>query len=1059
MKHTGPVFSRKRIDVLWLVEHIAREMDVACAVRAMARRRNGLEITVRNLFLDAREMLETCEPRVVVHPFFYFVRGALATEDFVEAWPGAVHFNLAWEEIHYKAHRKIKAPADEFTKKKVIHHAWGPFYRSYLLEHGVPEEHVFVNGQPAYQLYKDPYRRHYPCREELAKRFGLDPARRWIFFPENFRWAFLGDKIRFFVRAGGDFDEMIGMRDFSLESLRHAMKWCNEAGKDERLEVIFRPRPSTDSRLLKDFFRENVGEPTPRFRFLKDGSVREWILASDAVFSSYSTSLIEAAIAGKPAYVVEPRETPEALRYDWCRLAPHLRSLEEFLSACDSRGSGEESGLRTWAEGEMLSKGDPIAGLCDFVTGLARGAPEAAMGPRRRISRRKKFFNEKTHEKDVFTGADVERWTREWDDLLKGSPLSAYRPEVGRIVSSALRREEGKEAVPDAEPPGKLIRWLGRRTPRHDRPPVRPLLEDLREFLRRSRALRRALRWYRARTVADPGWGRTIAADPAVWRTALERASDGPEVLIATSLGGYWAGVMLESLLAVALTLRGARVRILLCDGVLPACQLCDGRDFRFPRFAASGPQGGLCRRCHAPGRKVYEELGLPVLRFSDFLEPDARVEAARIAAAVPFEEIGRYGRDGVPIGEHALAGALRFFGRGDLTGEVLGEPILRRYFHAALLSASAARRVFAERRYRSAVFHHGIYVPQGLIGAEARRSGTRVVNWNPAYRKRCFVFSHGDTYHHTLLEEPVDSWEDMPWGPEQEAEILAYLRSRWEGTEDWIWFHRSPRQDAGAIARAVGLDLSRPFVGLLTNVIWDAQLHYRPSAFPTMMDWILATIRHFAGRPEVPLVIRIHPAEVWGTLPSRQRVEAEIRKVFPVLPPNVRVIPPESRASTYAIMERANAALIFGTKTGVELAAMGIPVVVAGEAWIRNKGLTLDARSPDDYFRILEKLPLPERMTEAQVRRARKYAYHFFFRRMIPIDCMEPTGGDPPFRVRLSTVRDLEPGKLPGLDCALAGILDGSPFIYPAERESGGRSHAGCRTDISSSCGLKPEA
>ena len=30
-----------------------------------------------------------------------------------------------------------------------------------------------------------------------------------------------------------------------------------------------------------------------------------------------------------------------------------------------------------------------------------------------------------------------------------------------------------------------------------------------------------------------------------------------------------------------------------------------------------------------------------------------------------------------------------------------------------------------------------------------------------------------------------------------------------------------------------------------------------------------------------------------------------------------------------------------------------------AGEAWIRNKGLTLDARSPEDYVRILDRLPL----------------------------------------------------------------------------------------------------
>ena len=72
--------------------------------------------------------------------------------------------------------------------------------------------------------------------------------------------------------------------------------------------------------------------------------------------------------------------------------------------------------------------------------------------------------------------------------------------------------------------------------------------------------------------------------------------------------------------------------------------------------------------------------------------------------------------------------------------------------------------------------------------------------------------------------------------------------------------------------------------------------------------------------------------------------------------------------------------------------------------------------------------------MPAEQVTRARKYAYHFFFRRMVPVPSIVPTKAVPPFRIELERLDDLLPGRQPGLDVICDGILNGSPFIYPAE-------------------------
>jgi len=533
-----------------------------------------------------------------------------------------------------------------------------------------------------------------------------------------------------------------------------------------------------------------------------------------------------------------------------------------------------------------------------------------------------------------------------------------------------------------------------------------------------------------------PDWNCLLNNDNKMWSAAKVNAKNGPNILIATTVGGFAALSSLESVLAVALTLRGARVHTLLCDAALPTCLRVEYPSIPDPQVIADyGIQEKLCDSCQQTGNYLFEPLGLQNHKLSDLLDASSFQRAKQLASEVPLEKIPTFLLDGVAVGEHAYAGALRYFASGNLEKEALGEQVVRRYFEAAILTAEGVKQLTHQFQFESSCFNHGIYCPQGVVGEVLRKVDTRIVNWNIAYRKKCFIFSHEDTYHHTLLDEPVEAWESIPWNSEIEAEISEYLSSRRQGSNDWIWFHEKPDERFDRITSELGLDNTKPIIGMLTNVMWDAQLHYRANAFPSMLSWVIDTIEYFINRPELQLVIRIHPAEVRGTLPSRQPLLDEIHKVWQELPQNIKIIAPESQISTYAVMEHCDSVLIYGTKTGVELTSIGIPVIVAGEAWVRNKGITLDASTREEYIELLNDLPLGERLDEETRLRALKYAYHFFYRRMIPLDFMEPTGAWPPYCPSIKSLEQLMPGADSGLDLVCDGIMKQSPFVYPAER------------------------
>lgn len=531
---------------------------------------------------------------------------------------------------------------------------------------------------------------------------------------------------------------------------------------------------------------------------------------------------------------------------------------------------------------------------------------------------------------------------------------------------------------------------------------------------RSSRPAQKLLRRYRPYLGVRPNWS-WLANNPE-WIKARQIAQGGKQVLIATSTGSNWPCSALESLLGVALTLRGADVRFLLCDGVLPACQECEYQWISAREFIRNGPQSELCRSCFAPACDMLTPLGLPILRYSQFIE-----EGSATSLLDDLTE---------DLSEHAHAGALRYFGRGSLPEDSDGAEILTRYHKAADITAQVMAGVIRDWKPDMAVFHHGIYVPQGVVGSVLRAAGIRVVNWGPAYRKGTVLFSHGDSYHHTMVEENPAQWSGMTWSDTEEARVMSYLQSRWTGGNDWINFQENAEQDTSAIKERLSLDFSRPVIGLLTNVIWDAQLHFRQSAYSSMLDWLFATIEYFIKRPDMQLVIRIHPAEVLGTVPSRQRAANEIFDRFGALPSHIKVIGPEEKISTYSLMALCNSALVYGTKTALELACTGLPVVVAGEAWSRGKGFTVDVSSPEEYLAVLGQLPFPTPLSTEQITAARKYAHHFFFRRMIPVRSLSPLKRFGPYAVKVKRLDDLLPGADPGLNVICDGILDGKPFV-----------------------------
>jgi surface carbohydrate biosynthesis protein len=365
----------KSIDFLYFIEHTARELDIACAVKFLLKTKYNLTTEIRSIVLNLEETLSEFLPKVVILPYCVSIK-SLNLDKIVHQWSESKYINLSYEQLLGEAQKGFKAPADDFSQHYVVHHAWGDFFKSFLINSGVPDRNIVVNGNPSYALYHEPYKHYYgEVRTELGKRFGLDPNKRWALVPENYGWAFFENHmLRDRIRRGFDPDHAYKYRDFSVDSLRMATEWWYRGAAIDDVELIIRPRPAIPKAMFIDKITRLVGSPPDDLHIIKYGSVREWILASDFVFSSYSTTLLEAATAKKPLFMLLPYPIPGFIHVAWNDLAKKIRSETDFISILNKTDHGRNwIKLDTWVREKMLHHGDPISNQADILASIERG--------------------------------------------------------------------------------------------------------------------------------------------------------------------------------------------------------------------------------------------------------------------------------------------------------------------------------------------------------------------------------------------------------------------------------------------------------------------------------------------------------------------------------------------------------------------------------------------------------------------------------------------------------------------------------------------------------------
>jgi hypothetical protein len=431
---------------------------------------------------------------------------------------------------------------------------------------------------------------------------------------------------------------------------------------------------------------------------------------------------------------------------------------------------------------------------------------------------------------------------------------------------------------------------------------------------------------------------------------------------------------------------RGHRVLFLRCNRIYRHCVVMEmlAQDVE----KSQGERDEACTLCQANHDQMTTAYGLPSLDMSELVDEAMIAKVGALVAAMPADA-GLFEVEGIRFGalcSSDLALATKTLDQLNATGAARQR--LEAYVFGALLSFFAVKALLEREAVARLIFfnEYGMLAGGALAAMKAGIPITRMTqaNHKNVDRSRVVLLHRplGTMSSHEALDHWAD-WRDIPLSPRLVETVGDNIVARMSGQGFTVYSPKLSGQASDLFA-SLGLSRQRKTLVAYTSSLdelnanrnlmsaFGVDLFQKQQPFADQLEWLTALVDHVERSADLQLIIRIHPREAPN---QREGTRSEhLPKLQAALSgryQHTRVIWPEEQISSYDLAEIADVALPAWSNISIELAQVGVPVVVAFQRYVPFPVPdVLDwAATPQAYFQLFREVlardPSFERMRQ----------------------------------------------------------------------------------------------
>ena len=232
--------------------------------------------------------------------------------------------NLQWEQmISREQEEKDSFQTPKELAKEIVHLSWGERNVERLVNVAqIDRKKVIKCGNISLDMLKEEFGAYYLSRDAICEQYGFSKEKKICTLFASFGFTnYTEEELEIVRKRMGD--EKVKMVENATIAQKEVLNWLKKAAA-KYPEYIFIYRPHPGERLptvLKEM------EELLNFYVISDYSSKQWIFVSDFMFSWHSTVIVEAFLAGKTCYSLEP---VSYIRSQDCVVFEGMRPIEDY---------------------------------------------------------------------------------------------------------------------------------------------------------------------------------------------------------------------------------------------------------------------------------------------------------------------------------------------------------------------------------------------------------------------------------------------------------------------------------------------------------------------------------------------------------------------------------------------------------------------------------------------------------------------------------------------------------------------------------------------------------